>query len=100
MDTDATVGLAAAVLGVRAELQAAMAEGAGQDLRFRVGPVELEFDVSVARSGEAGAKVYVLSGKVDRTSTMTHRLKMTLSPLDDRGHDILVNGTLPAIPEF
>lgn len=100
MTGDAAVELAAAVRAVRAQLREAAAEGERQDVQFEVGPVELEFDVQVVRSHGAEAKVYVLSGRLDRTSTVTHRLKLSLTPQDAGGRSVLVNGTLPRIPEF
>ena len=96
--TEAAVGLADAVRAVRRELQAAMAEGTGQELRFTVGPVELEFEVEMTKSAGGGAKVYVLNGTIDRASTTTHHLKVTLTPLDASGKSPQVNGTLSAIP--
>lgn len=96
------VGLADAVRGVRAELQAAMAEGQGSDLRFEVGPVELEFAVDVRKEGgvNAGVKVYVVSfgAKGSEAATTTHRLKLTLHPKDAQGNAPQVNTSVPAIP--
>ncbi|MFC9602169.1 trypco2 family protein [Streptomyces niveus] len=95
------VGLADAVRGVRAELQAAMADGAGEDLRFEVGPVELEFavDVRKERAGDASAKVYVLSfgAKGSAAATSTHRLKFTLQPQDAHGNTAKISGNVPVI---
>lgn len=96
------VGLADAVRGVRAELQAAMAEGQGEALRFEVGPVELEFAVDVRKEtgAEAGARVYVVSfgAKGSQAATATHRMKLTLLARDAQGNPAQVNTTLPSIP--
>ena len=78
--------LAEAIEGVRAELSEAMAAGAGERLRFEVGPVELEFTVGVQRDlqGKAGVKVWVMeiggSGGFSRDSS--HRVKLMLNPVD------------------
>ena len=45
MDEGAAVGLAEAIEQVRSELARAQAEGAGTELRFRLGDVQLEFSV-------------------------------------------------------
>lgn len=96
------VGLADAVRGVRAELQAAMAEGQDEGLRFEVGPVELEFAVDVRKEGgvDASVKVYVVSfgAKGSMAATSTHRMKLTLHPKDQQGNPPQVNTTVPAIP--
>ncbi len=78
--------LAEAVKGIRGELSEAMAAGAGERLRFEVGPVELEFAVDVQRDlhAKAGVKVWVVeiggSGGLSRDSS--HRVKVTLNPVD------------------
>ncbi|MFE1877878.1 trypco2 family protein [Streptomyces sp. NPDC059496] len=96
------VGLADAVRGVRAELRAAMAEGQDADLRFDVGPVELEFAVDVRKDGavDVKARVYVVSfgAKGGGSTASTHRLKLTLNPVDAQGKPVQVSTQVPAIP--
>jgi hypothetical protein len=79
------VELAAAIRSLRAELAQAMREGEGQGLRFRVQPVEMEFEVAVttAGAGGVGVKFYVFSAeaKLDRSTTSTHRIKLSLAPV-------------------
>jgi hypothetical protein len=74
-----------------------MAEGAGEELRFRVGPIELEFLVEVGRelSTEAGIKFWVVSigAKGGATSATTHRIRLTLEPKTTRGEDVEVSDT-------
>ena len=78
--------LAEAIKGIRGELSEAMAAGAGERLRFEVGPVELEFAVDIQRDlqAKAGVKVWVVeiggSGGFSRDSS--HRVKVTLNPVD------------------
>ncbi|MEU6822661.1 trypco2 family protein [Streptomyces atriruber] len=86
MADDAWVGLAEAIGAVRGELQRAAEEGRDQGLRFRTGPVELEFTVDVRKDGEARAKVLVLpfgaEAKAARSKGTVNRLKVTLQPVD------------------
>jgi hypothetical protein len=89
--------LAEAIAAVREQLSRAQKEGADEDLRFRVGPVELEFDMVMSRTAGAqgGLKVYVLTlgAKGEWTSGSTHRVKVTLQPIDPRtGEDAKVAG--------
>jgi hypothetical protein len=78
--------LAEAIKGIRAELSEAMAAGAGERLRFEVGPVELEFAVDVQRDlqAKAGVKVWVveIGGSSGFSRDSSHRVKLTLNPVD------------------
>ncbi len=71
---------------LRSELQKARTAGAGEPLRFEVGPVELDLTIAVTQEGGGGAKVkfWVVElggdGKVSRESTQ--RVKLTLQPKD------------------
>src|SRR5438552_3510880 len=89
-----SIGLQEAIRTLRAELTAAMAEGEGKDLQFRAGPIELEFLVQVERqkAGEAGIKFWVdsIGSSSTATSTNTHRIKLTLTPVTSAGDDLNV----------
>ena len=89
--------LADAIAAVREQLIRAQNEGADKGLRFRVGPVELEFEVAVSHTGGAHGelKVYVLTlgAKGELTSGATHRVTVTLQPIDPTtGEDAKVAG--------
>ena len=92
---DATVGLADAIKALRGELSAAMVEGKQEELRFRLGPVEMEFTVEVAKEGggEAGVKFWVVSlgGKGSVGSGATHRVKLELQPLGSGDKEYVIN---------
>lgn len=91
----AAIGLREAIRSLRAELSAAMVEGEGQDLRFRVGPVELEFEVQVSREAgaEGSVKFWVVSAgaKATRGTATTHRVKIALQPQTPDGKDVAVS---------
>jgi hypothetical protein len=93
-----TVGLADAIRSLRTELAQTMQDGAGQGLRFRVQPVELEFELAVTATtgGGGGVRFWVISaeGKLDRSSTATHRIRLSLAPVaatsEGATHDVIV----------
>ena len=90
--------LADTIAAVRRELSAAQAAGQGQPVQFRTGPVELEFEVAVTRTGggQAGVQMWVLTlgGKGERGQATTQRIKVTLQPVDpDTGEDARIADT-------
>jgi hypothetical protein len=104
---DKLPSLADTIAAVRRELSAAQAAGQGQPVQFRTGPVELEFEVAVTRSGggQAGVQLWVLTlgGKGELGQAATQRIKVTLQPVNpDTGEDARItdprHGTPPAGP--
>jgi hypothetical protein len=80
-----------AIGAVRAELARAEEQGRDSSLKFRTGPVELEFTVEVKADARGAAKVFVLpwSAQVEAGAARDrlHRLKLTLQPVDEHGRD-------------
>lgn len=78
--------LADTIAAVRRELSAAQAAGQSQSIQFRTGPVELEFEVAVTRSGggQAGVQLWVLTlgGRGEAAKATTQRIKVTLQPVN------------------
>ena len=78
------LALADVIAQLRAELAEAISAGAGEDLRFQVGPVEVELTVAIEKSGTTGAKVkfWVLEAGADGklASTSTQKIKVVLDP--------------------
>jgi hypothetical protein len=78
--------LADTIAAVRRELSSAQAAGQGETIQFRTGPVEVEFEVAVTRTGggEGGVQLWVLTlgGKGERAHATTQRIKVTLQPVD------------------
>ena len=90
--------LAETIAAVRRELGLAQAAGQGQPLQFRAGPVELEFEVAVTRTGggQAGVQIWVLTlgGKGELGKATTQRIKVTLQPVNpDTGVDARIADT-------
>jgi hypothetical protein len=83
------IQLADAVAALRDELLEAVGRGRGQELAFRVGPVELEFTVElrVDAKGKGGFKAWVVSGDGEAgvARGRTHRVMVTLVPKGRNG---------------
>ena len=90
------IELADAVAAVRDELLEAVARGAGQEVLFKVGPVQLEFAVELRADAKAkaGFKAWVVSGDLEGAAgrTRTHRVTVSLTPQRPGGGDLLVGG--------
>jgi hypothetical protein len=89
--------LAETIAAVRRELSAAQVASRGEPIQFRTGPVELDFEVAVTRSGrgQAGVQLWVLTpgggGKAAHASTQ--RVRVTLQPVDpETGGPPLIGG--------
>ena len=75
---------------LREELGKAIAEGATSELRFVAKAVELELEIGAETkkdgSGKISFKVFGIGGEggggLARGSTVTHKLKLTLEPID------------------
>jgi hypothetical protein len=83
-NTAMAVELAELIAQLRTDLAEAMRAGADSELRFELGPVELELTVALAKSSGANGKVrfWVVEANADANaaSTTTQRIKLTLDP--------------------
>jgi hypothetical protein len=88
---------------LRVDLAEAAAEGAGEAVRFEVGPIEAELSVEFEREGDVGGKIHAwvveVSSQGKVTETQTHRIKFSLQPLSDGGKRLLVGGRQGGHPE-
>jgi Trypsin-co-occurring domain 2 len=80
------LALADAIEAVRRELRRAQDEGRGSDVRFVVGPAEVEFTVGVVKAAGGEASVKVLSllsfgGSGEVSTGKTNRVKLVLTPV-------------------
>jgi Trypsin-co-occurring domain 2 len=86
--------LADAIKRLRDELMRAAAEGADEDVRFRLGPIKLDLEVAASYSGggEAGVRWYLISlgAKTEASRSRTHTIHLELQPVDLDGQDLLV----------
>jgi hypothetical protein len=87
--------LSAVIAKLRAELSKAQKEGEGQDLRFLIDDIEVEFNVAVEDKGSVGGgvKFYVFSAKADasESQTVTQKLKLKMKALGPDGKRIRMN---------
>ena len=95
--------LADTIAAVRLELSAAQAGGQGQPVQFRTGPVELEFEVAVTRSGggQAGVQLWVLTlgGKAELGQVTTQRIRVTLQRVNPQtGEDARITDARSGMP--
>ncbi|GAA1986993.1 trypco2 family protein [Catenulispora subtropica] len=78
------IELSQVIRELRTELYEAIATATGQDLRFEVGPIELELTVAITRETAGGTKIkfWVVdadaSGKAGTVTTQ--RVKLSLEP--------------------
>jgi hypothetical protein len=90
-----TPGLADAIGALREEVIRAQEEAQGSQLSFRVGPVEMEFEVALARASDyrGGLRVLVVTedstggiiAESSKGEVTTHRVRLTLEPFDESG---------------
>jgi hypothetical protein len=103
LDNEPWAELADAVSAIRSQLEDAMERGQGEKVRFRTGPVEMEFAVDVRKDAEARAKVMVLpwgaEAKGGYTAGSTSRVRITLQPVDDTGDDLTINARSQSRPD-
>lgn len=82
---------------VRAELLTAAGRGAGEDVAFVVGPIEMEFAVELRADvkAKAGFKAWVVASaevQAGVSRARTHKVKVTLTPKGADGRDLLIAG--------
>jgi hypothetical protein len=86
-ETDIDVPLAALIETLREQLERAMREGAGNDLRFGLGEIDLELKVAVTRrkgmKGGIAISVLTLGAERGTEQGSTHSIHLRLQPHDD-----------------
>ncbi|MFF7391698.1 trypco2 family protein [Streptomyces scabiei] len=85
-DPDAVpIDLVSAVTALRTQITEAAAADPHSDIRFQVGPIELEFTVALTRdrSVKGGVKAWVVTADAEgrRSTAHTHRVTLRLTPV-------------------
>jgi len=97
-----SVELTDAIAALREQLSEALRAGDDEDVRFRLGPVELEFTLTVKKDvhGQGGVKFWVvtLGASGGRSHDTTHRVKLILQPVDREHADLEVRSRQTARP--
>ena len=79
------IPLADAVRALRRELEVAVRQAEDEEIKFALGPVDLELQVEVSNGieGEAGISFWLVSlgGRASRTAATTHTVRLHLSPV-------------------
>jgi hypothetical protein len=89
------IPLADAIRALRSELIAAVQEDQSEEIRFALGPTEIEMEVEITT--EAGGfgriRYWAVSGDEEgvRASRVTHKVRVNLTP-------VLASGTPGAVP--
>lgn len=91
------IELADVIRDLRSQLEQAVAAGAGHELRFELGEIELEVSLALEKTCEGGVKVRFwvveLGGDGKHGQTNTQRIKLTLQPrMTDTGLPPTVSG--------
>jgi hypothetical protein len=99
----AWVGVGEAIRALRAELDAA-AGAPGGTVRFEIGPIEMEFALTLTRAadGQAGVRfgVVTVGASGSLSSESVHRVKFVLTPKDkETGAALEIASQLDEIPE-
>jgi len=101
---EAWVGLSEAVRAIRDELISAQAQAPRKGVSFELGPIEMEFAVTLSRGadGKAGLQIGVVTlgvgGSVSAESV--HRVKFVLNPKDaETGDPLEIASQLDSIPD-
>ena len=93
------ITLSEAIQNLRSELLIAMQADATDELRFRLGPIEMELAVEVTREATAkgGLKWWLVEagGEGKRGSSATHKIKLTLETVGADGQRIKVSDEGP-----
>lgn len=92
------ISLKDAVRDLRAQLQAAAAEGAEASIRFVPKSVEVGLSIEITKEAEATASgglwsIITLEGSAKATSGNTHTVKLTLEPVDASGKPAMISSS-------
>ncbi|MEU4986279.1 trypco2 family protein [Streptomyces sp. NPDC021969] len=97
---DAPVELVSAVRALRAQITEASTSDPDSDIHFQVGPIQLEFTVSLTRdrTAKGGIKAWVVTADAEgkRSTAHTHRVTLNLTPLSaTTGESPEIHNTAP-----
>jgi hypothetical protein len=74
----------------------AQSEAQDGPVRFQLGTIEMEFEVALTKSASYSGKLDVMvitdedSGKLSNRDRTTHRVKLTIQPVDIKGRELSI----------
>ncbi|WP_329222827.1 hypothetical protein OG352_36635 [Streptomyces sp. NBC_01485] len=84
-DAALSIDLVSAVQALRTQITEAAATDPGSDIRFQVGPIQLEFTVALTkdRTVQGGVKAWVVTAGAEGrwSNAQTHRVTLNLTPI-------------------
>jgi hypothetical protein len=91
------IGLRETLNALRVELSESILASVGEQVRFEVGEIELEFQVTVEKTseGKGGIKFWVMElggGAAEKNATV-HRVKIPLKPVWGRDRSPVLTGS-------
>lgn len=99
----AGIELADAIRDLRSQLTRAAQEANDSDIKFELGPIELELQVAASKEAgaEAGVKwlVFNAGAQTNFAAESTQTLKLTLNPKDGQGNTISVSNQGQSRPD-
>ena len=82
---------------LRAELSESILSSEGKEVRFEVGQIELEFQITIEQTseGKAGIKFWVfeIGGGASAKDATVHKVKIPLKPVWKNGSPVLTGST-------
>ena len=97
------IPLAEAIRALRSELVEAARQGANEEVRFALGPIDLELQIEASTEVgvDGGIKFWLVSleGSGSRTSAATHTVKLSLTPINASGEDFIIDSRVKGRPE-
>ncbi len=99
----ALIRLSDAIENLRAELARSREEGASKNLQFNVGSIELDLEVVAENETSDDAKInwWIFGGGINAKvkHASTHKLKLTLEPVDANRKPLRVSRPKPGRPK-
>lgn len=74
------IGLHEAIRSLRKELEISIKGATGEEIRFEVGEINLEFQVTMEKTIGGEVNFWVVSGDGARTVTKSHSVAISLTP--------------------
>ena len=97
---DKMLPLGDVIRSLRAEIQAAAKANENESLKFKLGPIELEFQVVATKEAGADAKISFhifssgadIGGNAKGSDQRTQRIKLVLTPFEELKKETLLTG--------